>query len=52
MLYNNNYYHLKKIIVINKMEGLSIKSCFIFNSKLKSPKKKPSDDEAQDAKLL
>lgn len=34
------------------MEGLSIKSCFIFNSNLKSPKKKPSDDEAQDAKLL
>lgn len=52
MLYNNNYYHLKQIILINKMEGLSIKSCFIFNSKLKSPKKKPSDDEAQDAKLL
>ena len=34
------------------MEGLIIKSCAIFNSALKSPKKKPSDDEAQDAKLL
>lgn len=34
------------------MEGLTIKSCAIFNSALKSPKKKPSDDEAQDAKLL
>ena len=34
------------------MEGLAIKSCAIFSSALKSPKKKPSDDEAQDAKLL
>lgn len=34
------------------MEGLSIKHCIIFNPKLKSPKKKPSDDEIQDAKLL
>lgn len=34
------------------MEGLKIKSCFIFNLALKSPKAKPTDDEAQDAKLL
>ncbi|MCQ2820070.1 MAG: hypothetical protein MJ252_22615 [archaeon] len=34
------------------MDGLSIKHCFVFNPTLKSPKKKPSDDEAQDAKLL
>jgi hypothetical protein len=34
------------------MEGLKIKSCFIFNIALKSPKAKPSDDESQDAKLL
>ena len=29
-----------------------IKELFIFNISLKSPKSKPSDDEAQDAKLL
>ena len=34
------------------MEKLSFKSCFIFNPNLKSLKKKPSDDEKQDAKLL
>ena len=34
------------------MEKLSFKSCFIFNPNLKSNKKKPSDDEKQDAKLL
>ena len=34
------------------MDILKIKSCFIFNTALKSPKPKPSDDEAQDAKLL
>ena len=34
------------------MEKLSFKTCFIFNPKLKSNKKKPSDDEKQDAKLL
>lgn len=34
------------------MDGLTIKHCFVFNPSLKSPKKKPSDDEAQDAKLL
>ena len=31
---------------------ISIDTIFIFNSTLKSPKKKPSDDEVQDAKLL
>ena len=34
------------------MDSLKIREVFIFNTKLKSPKKKPSDDEAQDAKLL
>ena len=34
------------------MDSLKIRELFIFNTKLKSPKKKPSDDEAQDAKLL
>jgi len=34
------------------MEKLSFKSCFIFNPNLKSNKKKPTDDEKQDAKLL
>ena len=34
------------------MDNLKIRELFIFNTKLKSPKKKPSDDEAQDAKLL
>ena len=34
------------------MDILKIKSCFVFNTALKSPKPKPSDDEAQDAKLL
>ena len=34
------------------MEKLSFKSCFIFNPKLKSLLKKPSDDDKQDAKLL
>ena len=34
------------------MDTLKIRELFIFNTKLKSPKKKPSDDEAQDAKLL
>ena len=31
---------------------ISIDTIFIFNSTLKSPNKKPSDDEIQDAKLL
>ena len=34
------------------MYTFKIRELFIFNTKLKSPKKKPSDDEAQDAKLL
>ena len=34
------------------MDQLTLKHLFIFNPTLKSPKKKPSDDEAQDAKLL
>ena len=34
------------------MEKLSFKSCFIFNPNLQSNKKKPTDDERQDAKLL
>ena len=34
------------------MELLTIKECFIFNTKLKSPLEKPTDDEVQDAKLL
>ena len=34
------------------MDSFKIRELFIFNTKLKSPKKKPSDDEAQDAKLL
>ena len=34
------------------MYSFKIRELFIFNTKLKSPKKKPSDDEAQDAKLL
>ena len=34
------------------MDLVSIKECFIFNSKLKSPLEKSSDDEVQDAKLL
>jgi hypothetical protein len=34
------------------MEKLSFKSCFIFNPSLKSNKKKPTDEEKQDAKLL
>ena len=34
------------------MEKLSFKTCFIFNPNLNSNKKKPSDDEKQDAKLL
>ena len=34
------------------MDLLEIKECFIFNTKLKSPLKKPSDDDIQDAKLL
>ena len=34
------------------MEKLTFKSCFIFNPKLKPNKPKPTDDEAQDAKLL
>ncbi len=34
------------------MDQLTLKHVFIFNPNLKSPKKKPSDDEAQDAKLL
>ncbi len=34
------------------MDTLKIRELFIFNTQLKSPKKKPSDDEAQDAKLL
>ena len=34
------------------MYSFKIRELFIFNTNLKSPKKKPSDDEAQDAKLL
>ena len=34
------------------MYSFKIRELFIFNTKLISPKKKPSDDEAQDAKLL
>ena len=34
------------------MEKLSFKTCFIFNPNLKSNKKKPTDDDKQDAKLL
>ena len=34
------------------MDILEIKEFFIFNTKLKSPLKKPSDDDIQDAKLL
>ena len=34
------------------MENFSLKSLFIFDSTLKSHKRKPSDDEIQDAKLL
>ena len=34
------------------MYSFKIREFFIFNTKLKSPKSKPSDDEAQDAKLL
>ena len=34
------------------MEKLSFKACFIFNPVLQSNKKKPSDDDKQDAKLL
>ena len=34
------------------MYPFKIRELFIFNTNLKSPKKKPSDDEAQDAKLL
>ena len=34
------------------MENFTIKSCFICDSTLKSKKKKPSDDEIQDIKLL
>ena len=34
------------------MYSFKIRELFIFNTKLKSPKSKPSDDEAQDAKLL
>ena len=34
------------------MDILEIKEFFIFNTKLKSPLKKPSDDDVQDAKLL
>ncbi len=34
------------------MDSVTIRELFIFNTNLKSPKKKPSDDEAQDAKLL
>ena len=34
------------------MEKLSFKSCFIFNPSLKSNKRKPTDEEKQDAKLL
>ena len=34
------------------MDVLEIKEFFIFNAKLKSPLKKPSDDDIQDAKLL
>ena len=34
------------------MDIVTVKECFIFNSKLKSPLEKPNDDEVQDAKLL
>ena len=34
------------------MDILEIKEFFIFNTKLKSPLEKPSDDDVQDAKLL
>ena len=34
------------------MDIVTIKEFFIFNTKLKSPLEKPSDDEVQDAKLL
>ena len=34
------------------MDILEIREFFIFNTKLKSPLKKPSDDDVQDAKLL
>ena len=34
------------------MYSFKIRELFIFNTNLKSPKKKPSEDEAQDAKLL
>ena len=34
------------------MYSFKIRELFIFNTNLKSPKKKPSDDEAQEAKLL
>ena len=34
------------------MEKLSFKTCFIFNPNLKPNKKKPTDEEKQDAKLL
>ena len=34
------------------MDVLEIKEFFIFNTKLRSPLKKPSDDDIQDAKLL
>ena len=34
------------------MDTLEIREFFIFNTKLKSPLKKPSDDDVQDAKLL
>ena len=34
------------------MDVLEIKEFFIFNTKLKSPLEKPSDDDVQDAKLL
>ena len=47
-MYCNIYIY---ILYLN-MEKLSFKSCFIFNPNLKSNKKKPTDDEKQDAKLL
>ena len=34
------------------MEKLSFKTCLLFNPNLKSNKKKPTDEEKQDAKLL
>ena len=40
------------IYIYLNMEKLSFKSCFIFNPNLKSNKKKPTDEEKQDAKLL